>query len=91
MGYKAHQRRPRKHACISRTCRGSKSNTEKEDADFLVEELEQLQAYIETFYDDELVIPDEGLEIEDAVPFSKWSREVCDRVLDELDRCANRT
>src|ERR1017187_8601780 len=25
MGYKAHQRRPCKHACISRTCHGSKS------------------------------------------------------------------
>src|SRR6267142_3972328 len=29
MGYKAYQRRPCKHACISRTCRGSKSKRDR--------------------------------------------------------------
>jgi hypothetical protein len=57
----------------------------------LLYDLEQVQIYIETFCEDELVIPNEPSVLENAISFPKWSREVCDRVLDKLDRCANRT
>jgi hypothetical protein len=69
----------------------SRTATSKLSRQIFETELDHLQGYIELFYDDEQIIPPGSSEIEDAVPFAEWSRKVCDRVLDELDRCTNRT
>jgi len=53
-------------------------------------ELNRLQGYIEVFCEDEQIVPPGSGQIEDAVPFAEWSGQICDRISEELNRCANR-
>lgn len=46
----------------------------------LLNDLEKLQGYIETFCQDETVIPNEPFSVANAVSFPKWSGEICTRI-----------
>jgi|SRR5579871_196152 len=46
----------------------------------LFDDLERLQGYIETFCEEDLIIPNEPYEVDNAVSFPEWSGEVCTRI-----------
>jgi hypothetical protein len=46
----------------------------------LSDDLEKLQGYIETFCENEMIIPDEPFEVDNAVSLPEWSGEVCTRI-----------
>ncbi|MBS1799672.1 MAG: hypothetical protein JSS95_07595 [Acidobacteria bacterium] len=46
----------------------------------LSDDLEKLQGYIETFCEDDIIIPNEPFTTDNTVPFSEWSGEVCTRI-----------
>jgi hypothetical protein len=51
----------------------------------LLDDLDNVQSYIESFCEDDLVIPYEPFEIENAIPFPEWSAEVCTRISKAID------
>lgn len=58
------------------------------DRKALLHDVEQLQEYIETFCEEELVIPNEPFELDNTVSFPKWSGEVCNRISKVIDSLA---
>ena len=50
----------------------------------LIGQLEQVQDYIEAFDGGERIIPGNDPDPGQGVPFTDWSREVCERVIERL-------
>lgn len=51
----------------------------------LLDDLDNVQSYIEGFFEDELVIPYKPYVMANAVPFREWSAEVCTRISKAID------
>jgi hypothetical protein len=62
----------------------SKSSSKKLKA--LLADLDSLQEFIEAFDGGEQIFLNGSHEIEDSVPFADWSRQLCERIIDELKR-----
>ena len=50
------------------------------DQKAMFDDLEKLHGYIETFCEEDLIIPNEPYEADNAVSFPEWSGEVCTRI-----------
>lgn len=67
------------------TKKGKPDRLSATDRKAISDDLEKLQCYIETFCGDDLMIPDKPFDVDHAVPFPKWSGEVCTRISKAID------
>ena len=72
---------------LTELLRRSKTKDRGDDTKPLIQQLEQIQNFIETFDDGQLVFPDEKPDSQ-PVPFPDWTKDVFGRASDRIRTCA---
>lgn len=71
---------------LAQLLRPNKAKGRQFDSAALLNDLDQMQGYIETFYNGELVLPG-GDGTGEFIDFSVWTNGVCEKLAEALKRC----